>query len=116
MKKHAYNVSNSTALATVIISVALIAMVFAVELYLGVKGINSAESNSAAKNKHHITVAKIALIPVILALIMQAYSLFTEISTARFMDWLDLATPLASVLVLFGYISSAKAVEAEYKK
>lgn len=110
---YAYNVTNEMATGVVIATITIMVIVFGAEMFLGLKGIISANSDSPT-GRAHIVFAKVVMVLLVITLASQVYALFSNgVSNAKVSDWLDLITPIATVVIMFGYISSAKKVEAE---
>jgi hypothetical protein len=103
-----YGVSKAMTLTVTIAILAIATLVLLAKLYMGVKGLNRAKGVGSGTG--HITVGKIALVCCVILLAAEAISLFSNISGAGIMDWLNIAAPLTSCLIAGGYLKAAKAV------
>lgn len=111
----AYDMPEKSALIAAIAGIALTAAVIAIELFLGIRGLNRADSNVRG-GKGYITLAKIVFVPIVVLLVIQVAALVLSMSGSTVIDWMALATPVASTIIVSCYISSAKKVEAEINK
>lgn len=89
---------------SIIVVVTVVALEVLVLLYLGLMGLRQCNGKPVAST--HITIAKVALVFLVLALILVAISFFSDPQK----DWVALCTATASVLFGFCYIRSAKIV------
>lgn len=98
--------SKNLMLAVMIIMTGIGILVFAAELYMGIKGLNREKGTGTG----HIAMGKIAYVSCIILLVVSGLALISNISNASIMDWLDILNPLVSCMIAGGYLKAAKEV------
>lgn len=98
--KNVPDVSLDVAKAIMITAIVIAVIASLVKFYLGFKGLNQAKGTG--KGTSHITISKILLVFFVIIFAVGAYGLIKDSST-----WLSVLSDLASIIILFTYISSA---------